>query len=127
MREPAIFHKELFFEDFVSCFRKQFQFQVGHGGRRISRYYARQTWERGLKNDQWAIMVFIYTGTLYGFPDDKLMAEVKIRESLYFFLKEEVDSVIQSNYPDQLLHRNVVCKIGLVKNAVSLHKKGFFT
>jgi hypothetical protein len=106
------------FEQFISCFRKQFQFQVGRGGRRVSKYYTSQTWERGLKNDKWAIMVFIHTGSAYGFNDLQMHAELNISRSLYNFLKEETINVLQSSYHDKLLHKNVICKIGLVKNYI---------
>jgi len=109
---------KLQFEDFISCFRKQFVFQVGHGGRRTSKYYVDQNSERGLKNDQWAIMAFIYTGTLYGFSDEQMFNELKISRSLYEFLKEEAVNVISPDYPDKLLNKNVRCKIGLVRNVI---------
>lgn len=109
----------LTFENFVKCFRKQFIFQIGHGGRRISPYYTAQNAEQGLKNDQWAIMCFIYLGIRYGFSDLQLRDELKIKESLYNFLKEEVENVIIPDYPNKALHRKVVVKIGLVENAIN--------
>ena len=108
----------LSFDEFIACFRKQFIFQVGKGGRRVSKYYTAQNQEQGLKNDQWAIMIFIYLGKLYGFSDDQLNDELNIRESLYDLLKEEVVNVMKPNYHDNLLHRKVMCKIGLVRNYV---------
>lgn len=105
-------------DDFIICFRKQFIFQVGKGGRRISRYYTAKNSEQRLKNDQWAIMVFIYLGNQYGFSDLQLLDELNIRKPLYDFLEEEVLNVIKPNYPDKNLHSKVVCKIGLVRNYI---------
>lgn len=108
----------LTFDDFIICFRKQFIFQVGKGGRRISKYYTAKNQEQGLKNDQWAMMVFIYLGNHYGFSDDVLREELNISLRLYYFLGEEVINVIKPSYPDRNLHKKVVCKIGLVKNYI---------
>lgn len=106
------------FDDYITCFRKQFIFQIGKGGRRISKYYTAKNQEQGLKNDQWAIMIFIYLGKLYGFSDDELNDELGIRESLYDLLKEELLNVIKPDYADHNLHKKVVCKIGLVRNYI---------
>jgi hypothetical protein len=108
----------LTFDNFITCFRKQFIFQTGKGGRRISRYYTAKNSEQRLKNDQWAIMIFIHLGHQYGFSDIQLLDELKIRKSLYEFLKEEIINVINSNYPDKELHKKVICKMGLVKNHI---------
>ena len=108
----------LTFKDFIICFRKQFIFQVGKGGRRISRYYTAKNSEQRLKNDQWGIMVFIYLGNQYGFPDEQLREELNISLRLYDFLGEEVLNVIKPDYPDKTLHGKVVCKIGLVRNYI---------
>jgi hypothetical protein len=108
----------LTFENFITCFRKQFIFQIGHGGRRISKYYTAQNAEQGLKNDQWGLMCFIYLGAKYGFSDLQLRDELKIKENLYNFLKEEVENVIKPDYQNKALHKKVVSKIGLVENAI---------
>jgi hypothetical protein len=108
----------LTFDNFITCFRKQFIFQTGKGGRRISRYYTAKNSEQRLKNDQWAMMVFIHLGHLYGFSDTQIIEELNIRKSLYDTLKEEVVNVLSSNYPDKNLHKKVVCKAGLVRNLV---------
>lgn len=108
----------LTFDDFITCFRKQFIFQTGRGGRRISRYYTAKNSEQRLKNDQWAIMIFIYLGNQCGFSDLELLDELKIRRPLYEFLKEEVHNVIKADYHDKALHNKVICKIGLVNNYI---------
>lgn len=109
---------KLSFCDFIACFRKQFIFQVGKGGRRISPYYTAQNSEQGLKNDKWGIMVFIHTGSQYGFSDLEMMDELKIRKSLYEVLKEEVAAIIKNGHSHNLLHKKIMCKIGLVYNCV---------
>lgn len=106
------------FENFIQCFRKQFIFQTGRGGRRISKYYTNENAEQGLRNDQWAIMTFIYLGNKYGFTDDEMIEELKIKQTLYDFLKEEVWNIINTDYPDVLLRRKVLTKIRLVENCI---------
>lgn len=106
------------FEDFIFCFRKQFSFQTGKGGKRISKYYTANNQEQGLKNDQWAIMVFIHTGTVYGFTDSEMLEELKIRTSIYERLKQEVTNALKPDYPDQILREKIMTKIGLVKNCI---------
>jgi hypothetical protein len=108
----------LHFEDFIKCFRKQFIFQQGHGGRRISKYHTAKNPEQGLKNDQWAIITFIYTGNKYGFTDAQLLEELNITPSLYYTLKEETPNILLPSYPDKLLHKKIVCKIGLIYNCI---------
>lgn len=109
---------KLDFKDFISCFKKQFIFQKGHGGRRVSDYFTAKNYEQGIRNDQWAIMVLIYTGSKYGFSDEQLITELKIKKNLYEFLKEETYNAIQRDYHDKTLHQKIVCKIGLVENCV---------
>jgi len=109
---------QLAFENFTACFKKQFLFQKGRGGRRISPYHTDKNSEQHLKNDVWGMMVFIHVGGLYGFTDRQMRKELKISESLYEELKEELPNVINYKYHDQILHRKVVVKIGLVKNSI---------
>ncbi len=109
---------KLTFADYLCCFKKQFVFQKGHGGRRISGYYTALNSEQGLKNDMWAMMVMIYTGNNFGFTDLEILDELRIKTSLYKVLKEEVLNVIHHSYPDKNLHRKVKIKIGLVNNAM---------
>ena len=109
---------KLRFEDFITCFRKQFIFQTGRGGNRICKYYTAHNQEQGLKNDKWAIMVFIHTGNHFGFSDDELQDELHIRFGLYEVLKQEVRDVLSRNYHDKKLREKVKVKIGLVKNCV---------
>ena len=63
-------------------------------------------------------MTFIYLGEKYGFSDTEMRNELRIKESLYNFLKEEVENVICPGYSDKSLHKKVVNKIGLVENAI---------
>lgn len=109
---------KLAFDDFIVCFRKQFIFQKGRSGKRISKYHTDSNQEQGLKNDKWAMMVFIHTGTMYGFKDDEMQDELRIRFGLYEVLKQEVAEVIKPGYHDLALHQKVLVKIGLVKNCV---------
>ena len=109
---------QLPFEDFICCFRKQFLWQTGRGGRRISAYYTNFNQQQHLKNDQWGIMVFIHTGTQYGFTDKQMIRELKISKTLYEVLKDETPSVLNNKYPDKLLHKKVTIKVGLVKNTI---------
>lgn len=109
---------KLTFENFIRCFRKQFIFQVGHGGRRISKYYTNENAEQGLKNDQWGIMVFIHLGIKFGFSDEQMIEELKIKQHLYDFLKEEVWEIVNTDYSDKLLRRKVLTKMGLVENCI---------
>lgn len=109
----------LSFENFIICFRKQFIFQIGHGGRRISRYYTAQNAEQGLHNDQWAIMCFIYAGTRYGFSDKEMIEELKIKQNLYDVLKEEIWLIVNTNYSDKKLQNKVLCKIKLIENCIA--------
>ena len=120
----------LLFKDYIVCFRKQFLLQVGHGGHRISAYYTNYNQERNLKNDQWAIMVFIHCGSLYGFKDNQMLKELKISKSLFDILKEETPSIIHKDYPDKILNLVVRTKIGLVQNVIRVilmnNRWGFF-
>lgn len=109
---------KLDFEDYISCFKKQFLLQKGRGGHRISPYYTNYNQQQNLKNDQWGIIVFIYCGGKYGFTDSKMRGELKIGTSLFEVLKEETPQIISPNYPDKLLHQKVTSKIRLVKNSV---------
>ena len=108
----------LLFKDYIVCFRKQFLLQKGHGGHRISAYYTNYNQERNLKNDQWAIMVFIYCGSLYGFKDSLMLKELKISKSLFDILKEETPEILHKDYPDKLLNTVLITKIGLVQNVI---------
>lgn len=109
---------QLKFEDFITCFKKQFLLQKGKGGHRISPYYTNYNAEQHLKNDLWGIMVFIYTGSMFGFSDTEMRKELKIGKSLYEELKDVVPDVIHKDYPDVKLRQKVLVKIGLVKNCV---------
>lgn len=109
---------KLCIDDFITCFRKQFIFQTGRSGRRISKYYTAENREQGLKTNTLAIMVFIYTGIHYGFNDEDLRCELKIKRSLYDVLKSEVFCIIQHGHEDHVLQKKVICKIGLVQNIV---------
>lgn len=109
---------KLEFDEYIFCFRKQFLFQKGHGGHRISQYYTNYNQQQRLKNDQWAIIVFIYCGEKYGFEDIEMRKELKISPSLYEVLKEEIPEILSSSYPDELLHKKVTSKIKLVKNSI---------
>ena len=109
---------KLLFVDYIVCFRKQFLFQKGKWGHSVSAYYTNYNQERNLKNDQWAIMVFIYCGTNYGFTDIQMLKELKIRKSLYEILKEETPILLQDDYPDKLLNSVLKIKIGLVQNVI---------
>lgn len=108
----------LLFKDYIICFRKQFLLQKGKGGHRISSYYTNYNQERHLKNDQWAIMVFIYCGSLYGFKDRQMIKELKISKSLFEILKEETPVILCKDYPDKLLNTVLRTKIGLVQNVI---------
>ena len=108
----------LLFSDYIVCFRKQFLFQKGKWGHSVSAYYTNYNQERHLKNDQWAIMVFIHCGVLYGFTDATMLKELKISRSLYEILKEETPTLLQDNYPDKLLNEVLLTKIGLVQNVI---------
>lgn len=112
----------LSFDQFISCFRKQFVFQNGRGGKRKSRYYTAKNQEQGLKNDYWAIMVFIHCGIHFGFNDTEMQDELKIRMGLYEVLKQEVEVVLKPDFHDHLLHKKVKVKIGLVKNCIRYHR-----
>lgn len=106
--------KNLDFADFIICFRKQFVFQKGRGGRRISPYHTAQNYEQGLKCDTWAMIVFIYCGTHYGFSDEEMLAELRIKPSLYEVLKESTPAILKRDYDDYALHMKVITKIKLV-------------
>ena len=108
----------LIFHDYIICFRKQFLLQKGKGGHRISAYYTNYNQERHLKNDQWAIMVFIYCGSLYGFKDAQMVKELKISRSLFEILKEETPIILHKDYPDKYLTQVLKTKIGLVQNVI---------
>lgn len=109
---------KLEFKEFIACFRKQFYFQTRKGGRFHSHYYTNCNKQQGLKNDQWAMMIFIHLGTLYGFSDIQIKEELKLRKSHYELLKEEVRKVYRPSYYDRKLHDKVVVKSGLVINAI---------
>lgn len=106
------------FEDYIVCFKKQFCLQKGKGGHRISAYYTNYNMQSGLKNDTWGIMVFIHCGLRFGFTDKEMLNELKISSSLYEILKDETPKVLSDKYPDVLLHKRVLAKIGLVNNSV---------
>lgn len=111
--------RQLAFDDFVICFRKQFIFQTGRGGRRLSKYYTNYSLEEGRKRDSHrALMVFIYTGKRYGYTANQMLSELKIRDSLYDVLHDEVHKIVAKGYPDKELCRKIKIKIGLVENAV---------
>jgi hypothetical protein len=111
-------NRQIDFKDFINCFRKQFVFQTGKGGRRISKYYTANNQEQGLKHDKWALMVFIHTGIEYGFTDRQMLEELKIKNKLYEAIKQEVAIAIKSDYPDQILRQKILTKTGLVKNCI---------
>lgn len=113
-------NRQIDFKDFINCFRKQFVFQTGKSGRRICKYYTWDNWGQGLKNDQWAIMVFIHTGIEYGFTDVEMLEELKIKTKLYEALKHEVAESTKKDYPDRVLRQKILTKIGLVKNCIKL-------
>lgn len=103
---------------FISCFRKQFQFQAGKGGLRRGRYYTAYNKEKGLKTDCWAMLVFIKTAIEYGFEEEEIIKELQIRPSLFHELYESLPIHLAENCPDKNLHQVIVVKIGLVKNAI---------
>ena len=109
---------KLTFDQYITCFKKQFLLQKGRGGRRISSYYTNYNQEQHLKNDVWGIMVFIHCGAKYGFSSKQMRMELKISPSLYEELKEETPNIINPKYADRNLHTKVITKIGLVQNAV---------
>src|SRR5688572_20599733 len=100
--------KKLDFQDFIACFKKQFVFQKGRGGRRISPYYTNDNYEQGLKTDTWGIITFIYCGSHYGFTDAEMLAELKIKQSLYEVLKESTPAILRRDFDDYELHKKVV-------------------
>jgi hypothetical protein len=106
------------FAKFITCFRKQFTFQAGKGGKRISKYFTAYNQEQGLKNDMWAIMVFIHAGEQYGFTDSEMLDELKIKIKLYQTLKQEVRNALRPDYPDHILRQKILTKTGLVKNCI---------
>jgi hypothetical protein len=117
---------QLAFTDFICCFRKQFLLQKGRGAnqhqqresRRTSPYYTNYNQEQHLKNDEWGMMVFIYTGCLFGFTDKEMRAELKISKETYETLRVAGKMVIRNRYTDKVLHDKVLTKVQLIKNVV---------
>lgn len=114
----------LSFKEYVTCFRKQFVFQNGKGGKRICRYYTANNSEQNLKCSEWAIMVFIHCGNKIGFSDPELLQELKIKQKLFDILKLSVQDILypdhhEFNDPhDQNLSNKIKVKTGLVENAI---------
>lgn len=109
---------QLSLQEFCTCFRKQFIFQNGKGNMRAGKYFTALNRERGLNNDKWGIMVFLYVAPLYGFNDEQIQQELNIRDSLFTMLKYKVDQLLTKECKDQLLHTTLINKIALVKNSI---------
>jgi hypothetical protein len=105
------------FEDFITCFRKQFIFQRGRSGRRNCKYYPINT--PGLSNNKWIIYVFIHTGKKFGFSDQELQSELHLKKEFYNYMKRESSKILQPTYDDKVLQKKVIIKIGLVENCTS--------
>lgn len=107
-------------QEFCTCFRKQFCFQNGKGGNRAGKYFTAFNQERGLKNDRWGMMCFIHLAALYGFTDNQILDELKIRGSMYAILKYKTANIVTKGCEDKQLEKTILNKIALVKNSVKI-------
>ncbi len=93
--------------------------QRGKGGLRSQMYYPyNRKLYQGLKNEQWAIMVFIITAKQYNFTDIEIIKELHIKENLYAVLVEELPNILSKSFEDQTLTLVIKKKCNLVRNSI---------
>lgn len=66
------------------------------------------------------MMCFIHLAALYGFNDNEIIEELKIRDGMYAILKFKTANIVTKGCEDKQLEKTILNKIALVKNSVKI-------